>query len=197
MSLNPIIESVVGNHVSLSTVLRSSTFLLQYKKKITLDSTELRVCISILFTGEKRNVASSYGNQNILYNCLHKIDKKIKKQFLTIISNFGILRCSNRAIHYITGIYTLHDYSITNDYIITKTLFIDHFLSYIIEIFYYLKLKKINLKMYNLLLKIISNENPIEIIWDVEKTLYVIKQKIKNKYYVNIDFSNKLLDIIL
>ena len=196
MSLLNIIENSSGTHVSLSTILRSSYILLQSKKKKTLDSTELRISILILFSGERQNKASAYGNQNILYNCLNKIDQTKKKQFLSIISNFGILKCSNRSFLYITGIYTLDNFVIQNDVKFCNTISINILLNNIVELFYYLKDKKIDINHYKLLLKIISDENPLEIIWDVEKTIDNIHDMIKKKYYVDMKVSNNLLQII-
>jgi len=196
MALLHIIENSNGTSVSLSTILRSSYLLLQSKKKKTLDCKELRISIAIFFTGERRMKASGYGNQNILYNCLHKIDKNVKKKFLNIISNFGISKCSNSAIYYITGIYNLDNFLIDNDVIFCTTISIDIFLYNIVELFYYLKDKKIDIKHYKLLLKIISDGNPIEIMWDVEKTIDNLHDIIKKKYYVHLELTDKLLEIL-
>lgn len=197
MSLLPIIENSNGTHVNLSTLLRSSYILLQSKKKKTLDSTELRISISILFTGERKNKASGYGNQNILYNCLHKIDQNLKKRFLSIISNFGIFKCSNRSLLYITGIYNLDNDIIYNNLTYCNTISINLFLYNIVELFYYFKDKKIYIKHYKLLLNILSDGNDIEIIWDVEKTIDNIHDKIKKKYYVQLKLTHNLLQMIL
>lgn len=197
MSLLSIIENTNGTHVSLSTLLRSSYILLQSKKKKTLDSTELRISISILFTGERQNKALGYGNQNVLYKCLNKIDQNLKKGFLSILSHFGILKCSNRSFLYITGIYTLDNFVIQNDVKFCNTMSINIFLYNIVDLFYYLKDKKIDIKHYKLLLKIISDGNPIEIIWDIQKSIDNIHDKIKKKYYTYLKLTNKLIQIIL
>jgi hypothetical protein len=197
MALLHIIENSNGTSVSLSTILRSSYILLQSKKKKILDCAELRISISIFFTGERKNKASGYGNQNVLYKCLNKIDQNLKKRFINILSNFGISKCSNNAVYYITGIYTLDNFVIQNDVILCNTISINIFLYNIVELFYYLKDKKIDIKHYKLLLNIISDGNPIEIIWDVEKTIDNIHDKIKKKYYVNLKLTDKLLQIIL
>jgi len=197
MSLLNVLENSTGTNVSLSTLLRSSYILLQSKKKKTLDSTELRISISILFTGERKNKASGFGNQNIMYNCLNKIDQNLKKRFLSIISNFGIFKCSNRSVLYITAIYNLDNDIIYNDIIFYNTISINRFLYNIVELFYYLKDKKIDIKHYKLLLNIISDGNSIEIIWDVEKTIDNIHDKIKKKYYVHLELTDKLLQIII
>jgi hypothetical protein len=195
MSLLDIIEYSNGTHVSLSTILRSSSILLQSKKKKTLDSTELRISILIYFTGERQTNALSYGNQNVLYKCLDKMDQTIKKRFISVLYSFGIEKCSNRAVYYITGIYHLENYVICNDIIYYNTLSINTFLNSIVNMFYYFKDKKIDITLYELLFKIISNDNPIEIIWDADKTINNLNEKMK-KYYVNFEFTNKFLEKI-
>jgi hypothetical protein len=149
------------------------------------------------FTGKKRDIALSYGNQNILYNCLNKIDKNIKKKFTNIISYFGINKCSNDSVYYITGIYQLENYVFNNHIIFYHTITIDKFLETIINLFYYIKYKKIGIKHYDLIIEMLSETGSIQIDWDTVKTIDNLKEKMKKKYYYVYQFTNSFLQKLI
>ena len=200
MSIVTIVENSVGVDVSFMTIIRSSFLLLKSKEKKTLDVDEIRLAIHIFFTGEKRELALSYGNQNVLDNCLDNIDVILKNKFKSLIYHFGITKCTNRSIYYITGIYNIDNYNIDNqttfynidnNSIDNQTTFynkqsIDRFIESSVYLALYLKLRRLNVKIYELLLEILSDSGKIQIELDNDKSVNYVNSIIKK-------YSNRFL----
>ena len=205
MSIVTIVENSVGVDVSFMTIIRSSFLLLKSKEKKILDVDEIRLAIHIFFTGEKRELALSYGNQNVLDNCLNNIDVVLKNKFKSLIYYFGITKCTNRAIYYITGIYNIDNYNIDNynidnNSIDTNIAFynkqsIDRFIESSVYLVLYLKLRRLNVKIYELLLEILSDSGKIQIELDNDKSVNYVNSIIKkysNSIELSINYFNKL-----
>ena len=193
MSIVTIVKNSVGVDVSFMTIIRASFLLLKSKEKKTLDVDEIRLAIHIFFTGEKRELALSYGNQNVLDNCLNNIDVVLKNKFKGLIYYFGITKCTNRAIYYITGIYNIN--SIDTNIIFYNKQSIDRFIESSVYLAIYLKLHRLNLKIYELLLEILSDTGKIQIELDNDKSVNYVNAIIKqysNSIEISINYYNKL-----
>jgi hypothetical protein len=193
MSIVPIVESGIGVDVSFMTIIRASFLLLKSREKKTLDVDEIRLAIHIFFTGEKRELALSYGNQNVLDNCLDNIDVILKNKFKSLIYYFGITKCTNRSIYYITGIYNIDN--IDTQATFYNKLSIDRFIESSVNLALYLKLPRLNVKIYELLLEIVSDSGEIQIELDNVKSVHYINSIIKqysNSVELSINYFNKL-----
>jgi hypothetical protein len=193
MSIVTIIESGIGVDVSFMTIIRASFLLLKSREKKTLDVDEIRLAIHIFFTGEKRELALSYGNQNVLDNCLNNIDVVLKNKFKSLIYYFGITKCTNRSIYYITGIYNIDN--IDTQATFYNKLSIDRFIESSVNLALYLKLPRLNVKIYELLLEIVSDCGEIQIELDNVKSVHYINSIIKqysNSVELSINYFNKL-----
>jgi hypothetical protein len=193
MSIVTIIESGIGVDVSFMTIIRASFLLLKSREKKTLDVDEIRLAIHIFFTGEKRELALSYGNQNVLDNCLDNIDVILKNKFKSLIYYFGITKCTNRSIYYITGIYNIDN--IDTQATFYNKLSIDRFIESSVNLALYLKLPRLNVKIYELLLEIVSDCGEIQIELDNVKSVHYINSIIKqysNSVELSINYFNKL-----
>ena len=209
MTLVQIVENSPGCHVSIATIIRASFLLLKSKDKKILDVDEIRLAIHIFFTGEKREIALSYGNQKILDNCLNNIDVVLKNKFKSLIYYFGITKCTDRAVYYMTGIYNIDNYNIDNqtafynmdnNSIDTNITFynkqsIDRFIESSVYLALYLKLRRLNLKIYELLIEILSDSGKIQIELDNDKSVHYVNSIIKqysNSVEISINYYNKL-----
>jgi len=200
MSLRLEIQTIEGEYASLGKVIYTALILMEYRGNKVMDGRNIQDSICMFFSNAKLDFCIKSATRNVLQFCKDNILPEnfgnIKNKIKELMRHTGIKKITPTAILYLNSIYDNIDHYEQEAFAFETTYTLDYFIKNCIILMNVGTNLKITDKHYELMQRILSPNNPITIVWDVERTkdnVVKVMDKYKPYYKLTDSFYNRII----